>query len=116
MRLTTTKSINEYLCKSVILLLLLLIINLDNAGQEKNARRLLVTERQLREKLKVEMLPRYPKNALKSKAQGVVVSIVEFDTQGTILKVEVVQTPHPLLGLATEQALKKWRFYPIIHY
>lgn len=71
-------------------------------------------EQQLRDRVIVEVLPNYPRQALKDKSSGIVVMQVEFDREGLITSVETVEAADLRFVPVTERALKKWRFRPII--
>ena len=74
----------------------------------------LLTERQMRERATVQVLPRYPARNRKDVAEGVVVAFVEVDPSGAVTKVRIIQSPNPASGMATESALKKWKFTPVV--
>jgi TonB family protein len=71
-------------------------------------------EEQLRERARIEVLPRYPNGARRKRIQGFVVAEVEFDREGTVKHVEIVESTHPLFVAPTVTALKQWRFNPVV--
>jgi TonB family protein len=75
---------------------------------------LIVREQQLRTYARKQVLPKYPDAALKEKSQGVVVTQIEFNTEGVVTSVEILESPGPQLSKATETALKQWAFNPIV--
>ena len=73
-----------------------------------------VREQQLRIYARKQVLPKYPAAALKEKSQGVVVSQIEFNTEGVVTSVEILESPGPQFSKATDTALKQWAFNPIV--
>ena len=71
-------------------------------------------ERQMREKIRLEILPKYPLEALKDQASGIIVVKLEFDINGDVSKIELVETSHPAFVLPTRQALSRWKFNPVV--
>ena len=70
-------------------------------------------EQQLRERSKVEVLPKYPNDARKSKSTGVVVTQVDFDATGIITNFDILQSIDPRFNEPTIKALQQWRFNPV---
>ena len=70
-------------------------------------------EQQLRDRGKVEVLPKYPNDALKNKATGIVVTEIDFDTNGTITKLAILESSDRHFDIPTIKALRQWRFNPV---
>lgn len=70
-------------------------------------------EPQLRERSKVEVLPKYPNDAAKNKSTGIVVTQVDFDATGTVTKFEILESADTRFNAPTIKALKQWRFNPV---
>lgn len=56
--------------------------------------------------------PVYPVEALKAGASGVVVLEAIIGTDGRVLDVRILESPHPSLGQAAATAVGKWSFEP----
>lgn len=57
--------------------------------------------------------PKYPDLARKKKIQGRVVVKVLINEQGNVEKVEIIESPDPMLSEATIEAAKEWKFKPL---
>ena len=69
-------------------------------------------EKMIRHDVIKKKMPQYPKEALESGAQGVVVVAVVFGEDGDLSKFEVMEAPHPSIKEAVAQVIKKWRVKP----
>ncbi len=77
-------------------------------------RMIILREQQLRERVKIEVLPKYPREALKSKSTGIVVMQIDFNREGYITNFETVEAGDRRFVPAVIKALKQWRFTPIV--
>lgn len=94
-----------------VLLLLAVFGQLVYAQEVKDL--LLLSELSLRQRALKVVMPEYPAEALEAKAQGLVVVAVRFDTGGNLVKDRVVESPHPAITRAVEQALGQWKIKPV---
>jgi TonB family protein len=58
-----------------------------------------------------KVIPVFPEDAIKAKAQGVAVANVRLDERGEISAVEILQAPHESIARATADAVRNWAFY-----
>src|SRR5688572_18184094 len=58
-----------------------------------------------------KVMPGFPEEAIKAKAQGVAVARVRLDEKGEIHSLEILQAPHESIARATADAVKNWAFY-----
>jgi TonB family protein len=56
--------------------------------------------------------PEYPEKALNNWIKGTVVLDTEIGTDGSVKKVQVIQSAHPLLDQAALDAVKQWKYEP----
>lgn len=67
----------------------------------------------LKPKLIKKVAPKYPKEALKSRVQGVVVITAQTDGDGNVVEVKAIKGPD-LLKSAASEALMQWKYEPFI--
>jgi TonB family protein len=75
---------------------------------------IILREQQLRERVKIEVLPKYPREALKNKSTGIVVMQIDFNREGITNNFETVEAADPRFVTPAIKALKQWRFTPIV--
>jgi TonB family protein len=97
---------------SIAVLLLLAVFSQLAYAQEANDL-FLLSELSLRQRAVKVVMPEYPSEAKEARAQGLVIVAVQFDTEGNLLKDRVVESPHPAITRAVEQALGQWKIKPI---
>jgi TonB family protein len=73
---------------------------------------IVLEEAQLRSRATSAVLPKYPTEA--SKSSGVVVSRIEFDTNGIVTSADIIETADESFVAPTLKALKQWRFKPLL--
>jgi TonB family protein len=54
----------------------------------------------------------YPKESLKKKIAGVAVAELQFNGEGDVVDVKIVESPDAETGNAVLEALKQWKFKP----
>ena len=59
-----------------------------------------------------DVQPEYPVEALESRAEGVVVLIIDIDSTGSVIAVDIGRAPHPSLAEAARKAAWSMRFSP----
>lgn len=69
-----------------------------------------LSELDFRSAASVTATPVFPEDAYKAHKTGVAVALVSTDPQGTVIKVEVLESPSPSIAHALTDALEKWRF------
>ena len=94
------------------ILCLMILVAIPIAAETTSGNVMILLEQQVRSRTRLEVLPKYPRAAVKDKAHGVVVAMIEFDQKGLVAKVEIVQS-NPHFAGPTIKALKLWRFDPI---
>jgi TonB family protein len=97
---------------SIAVLLLLAVFSQLAYAQEVTPL-LLLSELQLRERVLKVVTPEYPAEAKEDRAQGLVIVAVQFDAEGNLFKDRVVESPHPAITRAVEQALAQWKIKPV---
>ncbi len=65
-------------------------------------------------KLIKEVKPVYPEEARKQGISGVVLLSVRSSEQGNIVGVKIVKSPHELLSKAAVEAVKQWKYEPML--
>lgn len=65
-------------------------------------------------KLIKEVKPVYPEEARKQGISGVVLLSVRSNEQGNIVAVKIVKSPHELLSKASVEAVKQWKYEPML--
>lgn len=68
-----------------------------------------VREAELRRNAIVTAMPEYPEEAINAGAQGLAQVAVLFDENGEFDSMKVLESPHPAVSKAVEDALKKWK-------
>jgi protein TonB len=58
--------------------------------------------------------PEYPEIASHAQLSGIVILEAVVDTDGCVQSVKVLRSRHPLLDTASEQALMRWRYSPLV--
>lgn len=79
---------------------------------DDNTAAIVLEEAQLRNRVVSTVLPKYPKEAVRRKSSGVVVSRIEFDANGVVTSAEIIEAADPAFATPTLKALKQWRFKP----
>ncbi|HZP60674.1 MAG TPA: energy transducer TonB [Opitutaceae bacterium] len=64
----------------------------------------------------IDPAPAYPESLLKSKVTGEVVVRIHIDTRGRVQDPQVVKASDPAFGAAALEAVKMWRFLPLIRH
>lgn len=82
---------------------------LESNYQDKVVR---VGEDGLRKAAIKAVMPGYPPTSVKSKAAGVAVAEVQFDGEGTVTSVKVLESPDSAIGQVVTQTMKQWKFKP----
>jgi TonB family protein len=83
-------------------------------GQSVVQHSLTLMEEQLRERVRIEVLPKYPTGERAARIEGVVVGQIEFDETGTVKTVDIIESTHPFFAEPASHALKQWKFEPIV--
>jgi TonB family protein len=65
-------------------------------------------------KLITKVDPIYPEEARKQGISGVVILSVRSDEEGNIVGVKIVKSPHELLSKASVEAVKQWKYEPML--
>lgn len=65
-------------------------------------------------KLIKKVNPIFPEEARKQEISGQVVLSVRSDEQGNIVAVKIVKSPHDLLSKASVEAVKQWKYEPML--
>ncbi len=65
-------------------------------------------------KLVKKVNPVYPDEARKEGIEGAVILKVRTDEQGSIEKIKVLESPHDLLSKAAVEAVKQWKYEPML--
>jgi protein TonB len=65
-------------------------------------------------RLLVQVAPEYPESAVPLHVQGVVGLEAYVATDGSVERVEVVRALHPLLDQAAADAVRQWRYSPLV--
>ena len=65
-------------------------------------------------KLIKKVNPIFPEEARKKGISGVVILSVRADEQGNIVRVKIVKSPHELLSKAAAEAVKQWKYEPML--
>lgn len=58
--------------------------------------------------------PEYPELAKRIRAQGVVILQCVTDIYGNVVRIKVLSSPHPLLTKAAIDAVRQWKYEPMI--
>ncbi|HSK74135.1 MAG TPA: energy transducer TonB [Pyrinomonadaceae bacterium] len=58
------------------------------------------------------VMPVYPKESLKKQAQGVAVAEVQYDGNGDVTDIKLLESPDSPTGKAVVDAMKQWKFNP----
>jgi TonB family protein len=74
------------------------VIDVDEAGIRKSAYK--------------KILPGFPEGSRKRRSQGVAVVQLEYDGNGTVVKVEVLEAPDSQIGESIADAVRHWTFKP----
>ncbi len=74
------------------------VVNVDEAGIRRSAAK--------------KTLPAFPEDSRKRRSQGVAVVRLEYDGNGTVVSVEVLEAPDSELGRAIADAVRQWTFKP----
>lgn len=67
-------------------------------------------ERDVRRFAVKTVLPPYPEEAKKARAQGVAVAELEITTKGDVTSVRLLESPHPSIEEAVSNAVMQWKF------
>jgi TonB family protein len=60
------------------------------------------------------VMPTYPEEARAVGAQGLVDSAVVFDEYGNLKRIKILESPHPAISKAVENAVKQWKVKVIV--
>lgn len=71
-----------------------------------------VGEDGMRKSAKTSVLPAYPDTSVKNKKSGVAVAELQYDGEGKVTNVKVLEAPDKDIDKAVETALRKWTFKP----
>jgi TonB family protein len=71
-----------------------------------------VGEDGMRKSASKTVMPTYPEEALKKRAQGVAVVEVQYDAKGDVVSTTVLEAPSKSIGDAAVRATKQWKFVP----
>jgi outer membrane biosynthesis protein TonB len=69
-----------------------------------------VAEVSLRKAAYKKVMPDFSPEAVKQNAQGIAVAELVVDESGNVVKVDVLESPHPLVTEAVSEAVGQWRF------
>lgn len=61
-----------------------------------------------------KVIPEYPATCKQENIGGKVILDVSIDKQGIVTQVKIVNSPHPELSRSAAEALKQWKFEPIM--
>ena len=67
------------------------------------------SEADLRRHCRITAMPEYPSEAVSAGAQGLAQVAVLFDENGDYHSMKVLESPHPAISKAVEDALKQWK-------
>ncbi len=60
------------------------------------------------------VIPEYPELAKKIRVQGIVILQCITDIYGNVVRIKVLSSPHPLLTKAAIDAVRQWKFEPMV--
>lgn len=66
-------------------------------------------EAELRRHARITVMPEYPPEAISAGAHGLAQVAVLFDENGEYYSMKVLESPHPAISKAVEDALKQWK-------
>jgi TonB family protein len=72
----------------------------------------LVGEDGIRKSAVKTVMPAYPKESVQKKVAGVVVAEVQYNAEGDVIDVKVLESPDADTGVAVIEAMKQWKFKP----
>jgi len=81
-------------------------------GTAPSEAKIRLAEGVLRRKTIHVVLPSFPPEALRRRAQGVAVAELEVNEEGYVAHSRVLQAPDPAIRAAVEEAIKQWTFRP----
>lgn len=82
----------------------------NEAFSQTKPRVVRVEEDGIRKSASKTVMPDYPEKAVKEGKQGVAVVELEYDGQGVVTEVKVIEAPTDTIGRAVVSAVKQWRF------
>lgn len=88
----------------------LLALAVLTAAKADAPRTVRMNELTLRRKATNVVAPEFPAEAIKKRATGVAVVDLLVDENGGVAELKVLESPHPLIQAALEQAVRQWRF------
>ena len=74
------------------------VVDVDEAGIRRSASK--------------KILPAFPEGSRKRRSQGVAVVRLEYDGNGTVVSVDVLEAPDSEIGGAIADAVRHWTFKP----
>jgi hypothetical protein len=95
--------------RKFVLLTALFLVTSQAATQSAVATDAIFCEAMLRQSIIRKTIPPYPREAIKSGAQGRVIAAVVFDEDGNLSKVEVLEAPHTSIRQSVIDTLKDWK-------
>jgi hypothetical protein len=63
----------------------------------------------LRHEATYTVMPSYPEEAIRDGAQGLFDAATRFDEKGDFDRIKILQSPHPAISKAVEEAVKQWK-------
>jgi len=98
-------------CSFIVLLLSLSVATTPNINAQ-SSKIIKVSEGALRQRAIKTVIPPFPNEAKKRKAQGVAVVRLNIDERGEVTSVVVLEAPDPSVRGAVANAVGQWRFKP----
>jgi TonB family protein len=94
---------------AVLVLTLTSITLLGRHQEQKQIHETGATEEGVRHEATFTVMPTYPEEAIRAGAQGFFDAAVRFDDKGNFDRIKVLESPHPAISKAVEEALKQWK-------
>jgi TonB family protein len=97
------------------LALTLLVLMAPAFGATKNlqsAKLVRVSEMGIRRAAIKIVMPTFPEVARKRGASGVAVAELEFNAEGAVIRLQILESPDPVIKVAVAEAVQKWKFQP----
>ena len=88
----------------------MLILHFVGDAKGQTIKRIVLHEVSLRRHAIQTVVPKYPKEAIKSQASGIAVSEITITEDGSVIDIKIVESPHKSIDASMIQALKKWKF------
>ena len=99
--------------KTLISLLIGLPLLVSLGNGQTTPKTVVFNEMRLRFRAKTVVFPQYPSDLAREKVSGVCVAKLEFDENGLVANIEILQSPHDSVSSEMKKALEKWTFTPI---